>query len=163
MEFVEGVAEISAVPAFIERLTRVGAEYGCVVQAFDPALVAGREHLRVAVERAKRAESRDDMIADDLEVEILCYAAGRRQINQAFEMGITAGSQPVVVVIVGDQEAGAKATVGEVVREEPVLVEHRDEERIMSFFGITDEERAVSSASLEELVIERVSLLVVEK
>lgn len=163
MEIVEGIAEIDAVPAFIEQLSEIGAEYGCVVQAFDPAYVAGREHLCVAVERAKRAESRDDMIADELGVEILCYAAGRRQINQALEMGVSTGTQPVVVVVVGDRSLTAKSAITELIQEEPVLEAQRDEERIMSYFDITAEERAVSSASLEALVIERVSLLVVEK
>ncbi len=160
---MEGIAAISSVPAFIEQLTEIGAEYGCVVQAFDPAYVAGMDHLRVAVDRAERAESRDDMIADELAVEILCYAAGRRQINQALEMGVTAGSQPVIVVISGAREAAAKTAIAELVREQSVLDAHRDEAQIMSFFGITDEERSVSSASLEALVIERVSLLVIEK
>lgn len=163
MEYVEGIAEISAVPDFVEELSDIGAGNGCVVQVFDPAYVAGVKHLRVAVDRAERAKSRGDMIADELSVEILCYAAARRQIDNALEMGVTVGSQPVVVVITGDCEFRAKSAVLDVIKGQSVLAEHRDEERIMSFFGITEAERAVSSASIEDLVIERVSLLVVEK
>lgn len=163
MEVVEGTVEIRDVPGFVEQLASIGDEYDCAIQAFDPAYVAGHAHLRVAVERALRAQARDEMISDSLSIEVLCYAAGRRQINQALEMGVSEGEQAVVIVIVGEKEASAKTAVREFVTGHPVVGDERDEEVITAFFDITEAERSVSSASLEELVIERVSLLVVEK
>lgn len=163
MRLVEGRAEIDDVDAFVDRLAATGDEHGSAVQGFDARYVAGRSHLEAAVDRANRAVARDDMIADDRAVEILLYAAGRRQIDQALELGVPDGGGPVVIVIDGGDEAAAVAASHELIEPEEVLGTSRDEDWICAFFGITDAERGATEASLEDLVIERVSLLVIEK
>uniref|UniRef100_UPI00366B0BC5 KEOPS complex subunit Cgi121 n=1 Tax=Cryptosporangium minutisporangium TaxID=113569 RepID=UPI00366B0BC5 len=99
-------------------------------------------------------------------VEILLYAAGRRQIDRALEMGVSEGENPVVVVVDGEgDETGALEALRELpayVAEEPTLGVY-DEETICSYFAITDAERGATDASLEDLVRERVALLEVEK
>ena len=163
MIVVEGVADVEDVDGFVAELDAIGDEFGCAVTAFDARYVAGRRHLEVAVERANRAFERDDAIADDRGIEILLYAAGRRQIRQALEMGVPEGPGPVVVVVEGGEEAEAAAKVEGLVEPADVLGAERDEGRIRAFFGITEPELAATDASLELLVIERVSLLAVEK
>jgi KEOPS complex subunit Cgi121 len=163
MRLAEGTAEIADVTGFVDDLAAIGAEHGAALQAFDARYVAGPEHLRVAVERANRAIERDDAIADDRAVEILCYAAARRQINRAIEIGVSEGEGPVVVVVDGGDEAGAASAVREVIDPGPVLASASDSTLIREFFGITDAEVAATDAALEDLVIDRVSLLVVEK
>lgn len=163
MKLVEGHADIDDVEAFVDQLTAIGEQHGAVVQSFDARYVAGRAHLEAAVDRANRAVARDDMIADDRAVEILLYAAGRRQIDQALELGVPDGGGPVVVVIDGGDEGAAAAASRELIEPEAVLGTARDEDKLCAFFGITDAERGASDASLEDLVIERVSLLVIDK
>jgi KEOPS complex subunit Cgi121 len=163
MRLIEGTADVADVTGFVDDLAAVGADHGAAVQAFDPRYVAGPEHLRVAVERANRAVERDDAIADDRAVEILCYAAARRQINRALEMGVSKGEDPVVVVVDGGDEAGAAEAVRGLIDPCPVLDLASDSELIREFFEVTDAEVAATDATLEDLVIERVSLLVVEK
>lgn len=163
MKLVAGEASIEDVDAFVETLDEIGAKYECAVQAFDARYIAGRAHLAAAVEQANQAFERDDTIADDRGVEILCYAAGRRQINQALAMGVKEGAGPVVVVVDGRDEADAVAAVEDLVTPGGVLGQVRDEVAICSFFDIPDAEREATSASLEELVIERVALLVINK
>ena len=163
MRIVEGMADVADVTAFVEDLAAIGAEYGAAVQAFDARYVAGREHLAVAVERANRAVERDDAIADDRTVEILCYAAARRQINRALEMGVSEGEVSIAVVVAGGDEAGSAEAVRELIDPDEVLGTTGDSGLIRDFFGITDAEVGATRASLEDLVIERVSLLVVEK
>jgi len=160
---IEGRAAVDDVDAFVGGLASIGAEHGCAVQAFDARYVAGRRHLEAAVERANRAFERDDAIADDRAVEILCYAAGRRQIRRALEMGVGEGESPVAIVVDGENEAGAVEAVRELIEPAEILDDARDEGRIRDFFGITDAEIGATDASLEDLVIERVALLVVEK
>jgi len=94
MEVVEGVATVDDIDAFVERLGAVGEDHGVAVQAFDARYVVDREHLERAVELADRAFARGDAIARDRSVEILLYAAGRRQINRALEMGVGEGESP---------------------------------------------------------------------
>src|SRR6056297_823765 len=104
MEIVEGVAAIDDVGAFVEQLGEIADSHGVTAQAFDARYVVDRAHLRRAVDNATRAMDRDEMIADDRGVEILLYAAGRRQINRAFEMGVSTGECPVVVCVVDCDE-----------------------------------------------------------
>lgn len=162
-----GTATIGSVEGFVDRLDAIGETHGCTLQAFDARSVAGREHLDAARRHADRAIDRDEAIARDRGVEILLYAAGRRQINRALEMGVGTGEQSVVVLIAGKtdgaDESAAATAVEELLNDERELEACRDEARIRAFFDITDAEREATTATLEELVIERVALLVVEQ
>ncbi len=172
MELVEGIATIDDLDAFLERLGDIGDEHDCTIQAFDARYVAGRRHLERALELADRAIGRDDAIADDRAVEVLCYAAGRRQINRALAMGVDEGESPVVVLIAAEEESendgsdGDEAAAASDVRAllEPAdTLGAFDPDTLREFFDVGDAEMAATDASLEDLVIERVALLTVEK
>ncbi|MBX0322432.1 KEOPS complex subunit Cgi121 [Halomicroarcula sp. F13] len=162
MRVVEGRAEIPDVGAFVAELDAVGERHGATVQAFDARYVVDRAHLERAVALADRARERDDTIADDFGVEILLYAAGRRQINRALEMGVSEGECPVVAVVVGGDEAGAADDLRTHLEPADVLGTY-DPERVRSFFGVTDTELEATDGSLADAVRERVALLPVEK
>ena len=83
MELLECVATVEDVDAFVGRLGAIGDDHGVTVQAFDARYVVGRTHLARAVELADRAIARGENVARDRAVEVLCYAAGRRQIDRA--------------------------------------------------------------------------------
>ena len=163
MRLVEGRIPADGVDDLVTALGRIGNRHGCAVQAFDARYVAGRRHLAAAVEHATRAFERDDTIADDRAVEILCYAAGRRQIERALAMGVPEDGGPVVVVVDGDDEPGAAAAVADHLDPADTLGESRDDATLRGFFDVTDTELAATDATLEELVVERVALLAVEK
>lgn len=164
MRLLTGTAAIDDLDSFLGGLDRIGEEYACAVQAFDARYVAGPDHLERAVALANRAAEHGEAIARERSVEILLYAAGRRQINRAFEIGIGEGEREVVIVVDGEDESGAVEALSEHV--EPAGWEpgdRADEGRIAEFYAITDAERTATDASLEELVCERVALLVVER
>lgn len=164
MELLAGTTEIDDLDSFLGELDRIGQQFDCAVQAFDARYIAGPEHLERAVVLANRATERGETIARDRSVEILLYAAGRRQINRAFEIGVSEGEYEVVIVVDGEDADGAIATLSNFV--EPASWtpgDRADEERITEFYGITDAEREATDASLEALVCERVALLVVER
>ena len=183
MEVVEGTARIEDVEAFLGKLDAVADEHGVTIQAFDARYVVGREHLERAVELATRAIDRGEAIAREEGVEILLYAAGRRQINRALEMGVAEGEWPVVAVVVdtdrespGDDPADDESSASDSTDRERAaaadLREHLDpaetlgtydEPRVCEFFGITDREREATAGDLADLVCERVALLVVER
>ncbi len=169
VRLVEGRATIDDVDAFVDRLGEIGARHGAIVQAFDARLVAGRRHLEAAARAARRAREHDDAIAEDPAVELLLYAAGRRQIDRALELGVDEGEGPVVVVVdagngrdAGDEAAAAEA-VAALLEPDETLGVARDEDAIRAYFDVTDAERAATDATLEDLVVERVALLAVEK
>lgn len=174
MRVVQGRTTVADVDEFLAFLDAVADEHDCVVQAFDPRYVVDEAHLEAAVDRAARAWRRDDAIARDPGVEVLLYAAGRRQISRALELGVSEGDDvPVVAVVVGafpddpfatgDREAAAADALAAAWTADEVLESVTDEARLCEFFEIPDAERAATDASLSELVRERVSLLVVEK
>lgn len=178
MRLLAGRVDVEDVDAFVSWLGDVGDTRNCAVQAFDARYVVDEAHLRSAVAHANRAFERGENVARDRSVEILLYAAGRRQIDQAIEMGVPEGEAvPVVVVVDAEGEAGsgetrhgddAEASAIDALSEriavdETVLGGARDEARIRSFFDIPDAELDAAATDLAGLVRERVALLDVEK
>ena len=181
MDLVEGVATVESVNAFVERLGAIGDEHGVTVQAFDARYVVDRRHLDRAVELADRAIDRGENVARDRAVEILCYAAGRRQIERALEMGVSAGEGPAVVLV--DEGAETPAGGASDGPPEPTPAEREAAESVRSrqpldpaatlgeygpdlvraFFDVGQAELAAADGDLPALVHERVALLDVEK
>ncbi|EMA55292.1 MULTISPECIES: KEOPS complex subunit Cgi121 [Halococcus] len=174
MELVEGRATIEDVDRFVARLGVIGDDHGCAIQAFDARYIVSRGHLERALELADRARARDEAVARERAVEILLYAAGRRQIERSLELGVDAGEGSVVVVVAADEDgetnderAAAAAVVERLdtarVLSETDTLDEFDEARVRDFFGIGDAELAATHAGLDALVGERVALLDVEK
>jgi KEOPS complex subunit Cgi121 len=167
MRLVEGVADIADVDAFVSRLGEVGAAHDVTVQAFDARYVVSRAHLERAVELADRALERGENVARDRGVEILLYAAGRRQIDQALTLGVSAGTHPVVVLVDAEGgDAAAEREAAAAVRAELAPEETLgafDEERVRAYFDVGDRELAAVAGTVEDVVLERVALLDVEK
>jgi KEOPS complex subunit Cgi121 len=173
MELVEGKATVTGVGTFVEALGDVGTARDCTLQAFDARYVAGRTHLERALALADRARERGESVARERAVEVLLYAAGRRQIDRALTMGVEEGTTPVVVLVAADpatedredrERAVAAALRERAVRElSPEPVEWGDPDRLCTFFEVDEPERRATAATLEELVCERVALLDVEK
>jgi len=172
MRLVEGTATVADVDALVADLADIAEGTGTTVQAFDARYVAGRRHLERAVELADRARERGEAIARDRGMEIMLYAAGRRQITDALTMGVDAGESPVVVLVDGDgtpgpdadgDEAAAAAAVEDLLAPGETLGSAAEPALIADYFGITDAERAATDADLLDLVCERCALLTVDK
>ncbi len=162
MEIVEGRAYIDDVEAFVDKLETIEDAYGSTVQAFDARYVVDRKHLERAVELAKRAFDRGETIARNRGVEILLYAAGRRQIDRAMEMGVSTGDCPVVVVTLGGEADQAALAVAELLESEQTLGAY-ETDRVRTFFDVTDRELAATTGTLPEVIHERVTMLVVKR
>ncbi|MEF8775867.1 MAG: KEOPS complex subunit Cgi121 [Haloarculaceae archaeon] len=168
MEVVEGVATVEDVEAFVASLQDVAETHDLAVQAFDARYVVDRTHLERAVTLANRAFERGDAIADDRAVEILCYAAGRRQIDRAMTMGVASGEAPVAVVVDGgpddhaDREAAAAAAIADLLDPASTL-DAFDEDSVREFFDVSEAELAAAGGDLAGIVHERVALLVVNR
>jgi KEOPS complex subunit Cgi121 len=167
MRVVDGVADVDDIDAFLARLDEVAADHGVTVQAFDARYVVGRDHLERAVELADRAIARGENVARERGVEILLYAAGRRQIDDALTMGVREGRTPTVVVVSDAEsdetaEAAAASAVGGLLDPAATLDDY-DADRVRAFFDVAEAELDATDGSLVDLVAERVALLDVEK
>ena len=166
MRTVTARTSIDDLDGFLADIEAISEATGATVQCFDTDYVAGDRHLRRAVELAGRAREQGTAVADDPAVEILLYAAGRRQINQALEMGVSEGEAAVVSVVTGGDETAAEQQMRELLGAADASndsVAFGDEETIKSFFDIADREVAVVDGDLEDIVLERGALLDVEK
>ncbi|WP_336023950.1 KEOPS complex subunit Cgi121 [Halobellus salinisoli] len=162
--FVEGTVDVDDVDAFVDALDDVSTETGATVQAFDARYIVSERHLRRAVELADRAFERGENVARDRGVEILLYAAGRRQITAALELGVSPGPNRAVILVDGGDTTAAADAVRDRILDgvEPTLGEY-DPDRVRAYYDVDDAELAVVDGDLESLVLERVALLVVEK
>lgn len=162
MELIEGVAHIEAVDSFIARLNAIETEHETTVQAFDARYVVDRTHLQRAMALADRAIERGENVARQRSVETLLYAAGRRQIDQALKIGVGTGATPTVVLVDGGQERAATDAIQELLEPQQTLGNY-DDDRVRSYFNITEQELAATDVGIPELVRERVVLLTVER
>lgn len=165
MRIVDGRAEIEDLDRFINEIGQMSDEAGATVQLFDARYVAGERHLRRAAELATRAVDRGTTIAREPAVELLLYAAGRRQINRALEMGVSEGSIAVVGVVDGGDSGDETKAVARIrdLLVSTASVKWGDRETLTEFFDIGERELAVVDGGLESIVLERVALLAVEK
>lgn len=193
MRLLEASVEIGGerfpdVESFLEVLEGVSDAHGVTAQAFDARYVVSERHLERALELADRERDRGAGIARDRGVEMTLYAAGRRQIDRALEMGVSAGETPIVVAIDGadsegnsngnsnsdgngddgdedeseQSERAAAEAIGEELDRAETLGSY-DEDRVRSFYDIGAAELDATDAGIEALVLERVALLVVER
>jgi KEOPS complex subunit Cgi121 len=171
MKIVEGRARIEDLDDFLDELGAIGDEFDCAMQAFDADYVLGPDHLQAAVERADRAFEREENVAREFAVEILLYAAGRRQINRALRMGVGEGESGVVVVVhspTGDGESEQEAATAvrnllDSANTDATSADDIDREAVLDFFDVSEAELEATDAELADLVRERVALLDVEK
>ena len=161
MAYVAGHTEITDLDEFLASLDEIGRRHQCIVQAVDGRYVAGPHHLEQAVTYATEAINDGKGIADDPAIEILLYIAGTRQIERAIEIGVSEGRQQVVIVITGEDEETALDEVKELLLDTMPL--NPDADRLQTWFGITEAEQEATHASLEQLVCERVVLLVLDR
>jgi KEOPS complex subunit Cgi121 len=170
MQLIEGIVDIGGerfpdVESFLEALDDVGSD-DLTVQAFDARYIVSRRHLERALELADRERGRGEAIARDRSVEILLYAAGRRQINRALELGVGEGETPVVVLVDtepgGSADEAAATAVGDLLVSAETLGDY-EESRVREFYDIGAVELDATDMGLESLVLERVALLVVER
>ena len=176
VRLVAGTFAIDDLDAFLGDLDAVAAETGAVVQAFDAGLVVSATQLRGAA----RAIARGEAVARDPGVEVLLYAAGRRQIDRALELGVSAGERRVVVLaadfgdVPGVKRSAADldaavdglrslATDSSEIASGDGRSTEFDEDRVREFYGVTDRELAATNGDLADAVRERVALLDVEK
>ncbi|MEF8806969.1 KEOPS complex subunit Cgi121 [Natronomonas sp.] len=168
MKLLEGTVEIGGeafpdVETFVAALDEIGDENDVTVQAFDSRYIVSRRHLERAVELADREQDRGEAIARDRGVEIMLYAAGRRQIQRALELGIGEGDTDAVVLVDGDGDEDAAADAVEDLLEPTSTLGDYDETAVREFYDIGAAELGATERGIEDLVLERVALLIVER
>ncbi|ABE52273.1 Protein of unknown function DUF509 [Methanococcoides burtonii DSM 6242] len=163
IQLIEGSLVIDELQRFLKGLSSIASEHDVIIQGMDAGKIAGKAHIDHAISKAMKAMENGTNIAKDLGVEMMRYASGKKQIGEAFSIGLSEGRLDVVFIIIG-----APVNVGEAAKKISSLVELSDvlkysvskNEQLISQFSITDAElEAVGEDRIPELVLERVALV----
>ncbi len=169
MEFrtIGGSISIQSLPGFLKTLGSVSSNCNTVIQAMDADRIAGKEHIDLAVRKALRAKENNYNVARDIGIEIMRYASGKRQIEDAFSMGVREGDMNIVFVVLGDtgNVEDSIDAIREMIDEAPVTDYHISKKAgLVEQFMISDKEiEAAGEEMLRSLVLERVALVDVLK
>lgn len=166
-QIIGGSTYIRKVPEFLGQVSSVASANNTVIQAMDAGKIAGERHVLFAMQKALRAFEENYNSAKDLGIEIMRYASGKRQIEEAFSMGVHEGNMDLVFVVIGDMEGVSTSaeSLKEMLDEKDVIpYSSRKRDNIVSQFCITAKEiEAVGEEMIPYLVIERVALVDVLK
>ena len=165
MTIVGAKGKIENIDDFILRVNSFANEHKVTVQVFDANLVFGKYHLVSALQHAKRSMERKTNTTNSLEMEIMLYASGERQLKLAIpKMGVKKGKSNVAFVFadeLSDEVIEQFLDELSLVREDKVLEGDQD---TLRKFGITDAEiETVSKDKYGQLILEKVAMVDVIK
>ena len=165
--------KIGDVDTFLKKIK--ASIYPATVQIVDAMKIAGMQHLFFAFLNAKKSFEQGRAISENLEMETLLYASGKRQINKAIEMlGIKSKTSNIAAVLFAskeneleDYESRLTKLVSGVQDDSVLDIKERGKiEALMEIFEVTDlEVKAVTRLGITTnevltwLIVERVSLL----
>lgn len=167
---------ISSINDFLKRI-RKGTK-NIPLQVFDANCITGTKHLLFATLNALNAFEQNQSISESLEVEILLYASGQRQISKAIDMiGLKQVTSEIAVAFVTankEDVKGIEATISKIIpgkRDDRVLgFREKKVGHLIETFGITDVElEAVSKnrksrwESLVAIIVEKTALLAIKR
>jgi tRNA threonylcarbamoyladenosine modification (KEOPS) complex Cgi121 subunit len=141
---------------FVARLMAESARAGSHVEAYDAAIVLGREHVTVAWERAKRSVDGGSAACDSVSMEARLFVSCERQIKAAIiKSGVKPGKGGIVLASESEAAMGAVAEALCLRRDDAIL---EPDGAKLSLWGITS-----SLESAADVIFERMSLLEVER
>ena len=165
IQIICGTLRIQNLPNFLKAVNSIASENEVIIQGLNADLLAGERHLNFAVGKALRAINTGRNIAKNPGIEIMRYAAGERQIDRSFSIGLCEGKNNAVFVLLGEMDhlILASSAIRKLIEEKPCseLLAYSDSKKrgILSLFEITNAEiEASGEESIPELVTERVAL-----
>ena len=165
IQIICGTVKIQNLSDFLKSVNSIASENEVIVQGLNADLIAGERHLHFAVGKALRAFAAGENIAKDPGIEIMRYAAGQRQIERSFSIGLHQGENNAVFVLFGkmDSLVLTLSAIRKLIEERPCseLLAYSGSKKkgVSSLFEITDAEIEASGEEyIPELVIERVAL-----
>ena len=155
---------IQNVDSFLGKIIKYRKEKGLIIQAFNADVIYGKEHLVSAFKHAKRAFKNKTNSTNSLEMEILLYSSGERQLKLAIpKMGVVSGNSNVGFIFVKDKAMISDRIINEFLdyvslkRDDKVLLGNAD---TLKKFGIKKSEiQTVTEDKYGHLILEKVALV----
>ena len=155
---------ISNVDDFLMKISKFAKDNKITIQAFNADVIYDKNHLISAFEHAKRAMDRKTNTTNSLEMEILLYSSGERQLKLAIpKMGIKKNTKKIAFILISKKDYISNYLIQKLLnhlslrRCDDVL--NIDGKNIKKF-GINEKEiKTVSTDNYEKLIIEKVALV----
>jgi KEOPS complex subunit Cgi121 len=159
---------IQNVDSFLDKIIKYRKEKELIIQAFNADVIYGKEHLVSAFKHAKRAFKNKTNSTNSLEMEILLYSSGERQLKLAIpKMGVVSGNSNVGFIFVKDKVMLSDRVIDEFLdyvslkRDDKVLLGNAD---TLKKFGIKKNEiQTVAEDKYGHLILEKVALVDIVK
>jgi len=151
---------------FLQTIRSIGRRHSTHIVCFNAENMAGFKHAERALHHAERSFFSGKPISNSFEMEALLFAAGSRQCNIAALFGIHEHENTIFVCTypVNEHVWEDLSDYIDFVTEIWDEITQDKEERLKSFFGITDEELVlVGHARITDLILERLALLEVNR
>lgn len=157
VEIIGAKGLVQNIDVFLGKIQSISEEKNIVVQVFDADLIYGKEHLISAYNHAKRAFDRGTNTTNSLEMEILLYASGERQLKLAIpKMGVKEGEVNIALIF-GDKFDNSFLEDLCLERDDKVL---EGDINTLKKFGInTDVIQTVSESKQGHLILEKIALV----
>jgi len=164
LRIIGAKGNIKDIDNFLQQLSRLAKDNNIVIQAFDADLIYGKKHLISAVEHAVRSIERKKNTTNSLEMEILLYASGERQLKLAIpKMGVKKGKVNIAFVLFNEKLDFSYLLIKKLLedlslkRDDKVLEGNKN---TLCKFGLNENEiNTVKKAKYGSLILEKVAMV----
>lgn len=157
---IGATGKIKNIDIFLKKISNIAQENNTIIQVFNADLIYGKKHITSAVEHAKRAMIRKTNTTNTIEMEILLYASGDRQLKNAIsKMGVKKGNANIAFFIENKSDEIEEIILKELLlkRDDKIL---KGDINTLKKFGITDDEIAtVSKKKYGHIILEKVAMV----
>jgi len=162
LKIVGAKGNISNVDKFLKKVESFAKSKNIVIQAFNADMIFGKNHIVSAYEHATRSIKNKKNTTNSLEMELLLYSSGERQLKLAIpKMGVKNGRGGIVFVLIGNNISSI--IIDELLsffslEKDNKLIDGNVDTLIQ--FGLKDEEiKTVKKDKYENLILEKVALV----
>jgi len=154
--------DIQNIDIFLKKISDLSQEYNIVIQVFNADMIYGKNHLLSSVEHAIRAMKQETNTTNSLNMEILLYASGERQLKIAIpKMGVKKGKGNIALVVTNGKIP--EIIVDEILKK---LDLERDDKLLegdintLKKFGLSKKEiETVNPEKYDHLILEKIALV----
>ena len=109
-------AKIEDIETLFEELLKIEKAHSVTIQLINSDLIASKQHLQISAYHALKAFKEKRNIAEKINMEIMLYASGQRQIGKAINLlGIKTENQQIAAIIISKEKNNNDFRIREIV------------------------------------------------
>jgi len=168
LKIVGAKGYIKDVDKFLDEINSYSKKHKLVIQVFNADLIYGEKHLVSSVEHATRAIINKTNTTKTLEMEILLYASGERQLKLAIpKIGVKKGNANIAFVFVNPIDKPGNKIPNNIVYELINKLSFKQDDKVLQGnentlkkFGINKNEiKTVTKTKYGDLILEKVAMV----